>query len=40
MTEILLKILRVTLWIIVFPIAFVILGLFTWFTCLIDFITE
>ena len=40
MTDIILKILRVVLWIIGFPIIIVVLGVFVWASCCIDFITE
>lgn len=40
MTEIIKKILRVILWIVGLPIIVIILGVFTWITCLIDFINE
>lgn len=40
MKEIFEKILRVILWIIGLPIIVIILGVFMWITCLIDFINE
>ena len=40
MTEIIKKILRVILWIVGLPVIVIILGIFMWVTCLIDFINE
>lgn len=40
MKDTLLKILRVIIWIIGFPIIILVLGIFIWFTSLIDFINE
>ena len=40
MEEIIKKILCVGLWIIGLPVIIIILGVFMWVTCLIDFINE
>ena len=40
MKEIIEKVLGVTLWIVGFPIIVIVLGIFMWITCLIDFINE
>lgn len=40
MTEIIKKILCVILWIVGLPVIVIILGIFMWVTCLIDFINE
>jgi hypothetical protein len=40
MKDIIVKILRVILWIVGLPIIVIILGVFMWITCLIDFINE
>lgn len=40
MTEIIKKILCVILWIVGLPVIVIILGIFMWVYCLIDFINE
>ena len=40
MTEMIKKILRVIVWIIGFPVIVIILGVFMWLRCLINFIKD
>lgn len=40
MKDIILEILRVILWVVGFPIIVIVLGVFMWGSCCIDFINE
>lgn len=40
MTEMIKKILRIIVWLIGFPVIVIILGVFMWGSCLIDFIND
>lgn len=40
MKEIIEKVLRVILWIVGLPVIVIVLGIFMWITCLVDFINE
>lgn len=40
MKDFILKGLKLLVWIVSFPLAVLVLGVFMWFTCLVDYITD